>query len=98
MPIGCASIKNRAPGSINRLHESQRVVQSNCRPQILRKSDWVRHLSGKNSHQMAQQVIGNLVGYRSTSLHKADDLDQMTMALEAVRELTILDEKKNGNA
>jgi hypothetical protein len=45
---------------------------------------WREVLRDKTSSEAAQQIIGNLIGYRSTSIHRAADHDAMTAALHAV--------------
>jgi hypothetical protein len=50
----------------------------------LSTQDFVRFLRAKKGTLgAAELVIGNLIGYRKTSLHRAEDHDTMSRALEA---------------
>ena len=46
-------------------------------PHIRSKTSWRAVLAGKTTHAMAEQIIGDLTGYRSTSKYRADDTDGM---------------------
>jgi hypothetical protein len=50
-------------------------------------ADWTRNLSGLTSYQAAQVIIKGLRGYRQTSLHRANDTDDLTNALKAFADL-----------
>lgn len=51
---------------------------------MLTEQDWVRHLSGKTPLGAAEQILGNLTGYRKTSLRRADDTTQLALAIGAI--------------
>jgi hypothetical protein len=54
------------------------------------KDDWKRILQkaeGYTLYNYALQIQSDLVGYRKTSLHRADDAGNITRALEALVEV-----------
>lgn len=48
---------------------------------------WMRLLQGKTDLEIAKYMIEDLVGYRSTSLHRADDIDALRNAVKAIRQM-----------
>lgn len=46
--------------------------------------NWIHVFQGKTDYQIAQQIIGDLTGYRSTSLHRAEDTDSLHNAVQAL--------------
>ena len=45
---------------------------------------WAAVFAGKKASQRADFILSDLIGYRKTSLHRADDLDNITHALTAI--------------
>ncbi len=48
---------------------------------------WARMFQGKTSLQVAQQILGNLIGYRKTSLKRSIDQDNLASAIVALWQL-----------
>lgn len=47
--------------------------------------DWVEISKTRNDYQLAQFVISDLIGYRSTSLHRAEDTDNLMRLIGVLR-------------
>lgn len=55
---------------------------------MLSIADWQRQLAGKTAYAAAKHIISNLTGYRSTSVHRTNDTDSLTRAIEALGKLS----------
>lgn len=47
---------------------------------------WRRIIEGKKTHEIARLAIEDLIGYRKTSLKRAEDLDNLTNLIAAIME------------
>lgn len=45
---------------------------------------WQRILAGKTAHEMASMIVGDLVGYRSASKYRVEDVDCLRNVINAV--------------
>lgn len=45
---------------------------------------WRALIKGKTDHQIALLILGDLIGYRKTSMKRADDADTLTNLLSAI--------------
>lgn len=54
---------------------------------------WKQRFRGLGAYRMAEVIISDLIGYRSTSLRRADDTTNLTHALTAVIEMTLAHER-----
>ena len=48
---------------------------------------WAKMLKGKTEYQAARIILADMIGYRKTSLHRAEDIDSLTAAIIAIIQL-----------
>lgn len=54
---------------------------------LLSKDVWKHHLASKDVQAKAEYILGNMTGYRMSSKWRADDVDGLRKAIEAIYEL-----------
>lgn len=47
--------------------------------------EWDRLISGKKPSAIAELILADLIGYRKTSLKRADDADNLAVCIAAIR-------------
>jgi hypothetical protein len=46
--------------------------------------NWQKHMEGKTPYQISQMILSDMLGYRSTSLKRSEDEDNLTNAVRAL--------------
>lgn len=51
------------------------------------KNEWMSILGNLNPSQQADRILADLIGYRKTSLKRAEDADTLVNVLDALQEI-----------